>query len=255
MKKIICIAISIILVIVIGYSIFNYQMVKMGSGLKSLSATVDLDPITKAKVEISMGIGQVYVSDGTEQFMDGKFLYENNMIAPIIQYEQKDESGFLNISQKQRSRLFYFNFFGAKDNQNEYRIQLNDQVPLDLLLKTGVGKNELNLKNLNLTNLVIEAGVGETIIDLNGAWHTSFDVDISTGIGKTKVILPDNIGVKLISTKGIGSLSIDGFSKEGNDYFNQAYESSDIRMNITLDMGIGEVIILTEAVTLDVSIQ
>ena len=79
-------------------------------------------------------------------------------------------------------------------------------------------------------------------IDLGGKWEKSFDASLKMGVGKSTIILPKEVGVKIISSKGIGTTNFVGFISEGDGvYVNEAYKDADVIINLNTELGIGEV--------------
>ncbi|XZF76777.1 LiaF domain-containing protein [Bacillus sp. AL-1R] len=109
-------------------------------------------------------------------------------------------------------------------------------------MNTGASKTNLDLRGLDLNKLEIEAGVGELNVNLGGQWNKSFDANIETGLGKTTIVLPSDVGVKINLSKGIGKANIADFISKGNGvYVNEAYENADVKLTINMDLGVGEV--------------
>ncbi|MGM7700289.1 toast rack family protein [Pseudalkalibacillus sp. Hm43] len=190
------------------------------------------------EVSLQLGAGKLQVTGGTNQIMEGTFSYKGEEMDPHVNYEiHENQKGDLTVSQKSTKG---WDFFSVKQ---DWEVALNDTLPLSLNLALGAGKSDLNLTNLKLKDLVIEAGVGETKIDLSGDWKESFKVKIDSGVGKTRVMVPKRIGVSLDVDKGVGKIDADYFMKVGSSYQNQAYETADVKIDIDIDIGIGDVII------------
>ncbi|WP_257348319.1 toast rack family protein [Pseudalkalibacillus decolorationis] len=189
-------------------------------------------------VTIEMGIGKLKLSGGTEQIMEGKFTYRGEGLEPSFEYEKDDDKGRLVIAQNSVSK--WGQSFSAKQDWN---FALNRQLPLSLCVELGTGKSELNLTELNLNELTIDAGVGETIIDLSGNWEKSFKAELNSGVGKTKILLPKEIGTRIKIEKGVGKVKADYFMTVGDAHQNQAYDTADVKIDIELNVGVGEVIL------------
>lgn len=190
------------------------------------------------EVSLELGAGKLKLTGGTDKIMDGTFSYKGEAGDPVIDYEvSEDLKGELTISQRDGVT---WNLFSVKQ---DWKLALNDTLPLFLNLELGAGKSELNLSELNLKDLKIEAGVGETRIDLTGDWEESFKVQIENGVGKTRLLLPKHVGVKLDVDKGVGRVQADYFMKVGESLQNQAYENAPVKIDINIDIGVGDVII------------
>ncbi len=60
------------------------------------------------------------------------------------------------------------------------------------------------------------------------------------GGGSAKVLLPKDVGVKIVASKGIGETNFKGLISEGNGvYVNEAYENADVIITIKTDLGVG----------------
>lgn len=185
-----------------------------------------------------IGTGKLHISGGTDKIMDATFSFKGEGLEPVVDYEIGDDlKGELTVSQCSAK---FANLFNPKQ---DWQMTLNDQLPLLLNLELGAGKSKLNLSGLKLKELNIEAGIGETDIDLTGKWMESFKVNIENGVGKTKIYVPKHIGVKLDVDKGVGKVTADYFMKVGSSYQNQAFESAEIKIDIKVDVGVGDVIL------------
>jgi len=108
-------------------------------------------------------------------------------------------------------------------------------------------KTKLDLKGINLSGLDVSAGVGDITIDLSGKWKKSFNASLKMGVGKSTIILPADVGVKIDSSKGIGKAEFVDFISKGNGiYVNEAYEKADVIIKLKTEMGIGEAIFKLE---------
>ena len=70
-------------------------------------------------------------------------------------------------------------------------------------------------------------------LTLGGKWDKSFDAALALGVGKSTIILPNDVGVKIESSKGIGTADFVDFISKGNGvYVNEAYEDADVVINL-----------------------
>jgi predicted membrane protein len=133
--------------------------------------------------------------------------------------------------------------WNLRSTKQDWDIGLNRFLPLSLKVELGVGKSNLNISELNLKHLDVNSGVGETCIDLTGEWKEAFTVNLDCGVGKTNLRLPKEVGVRIDMNKGIGKVNADDFMKVGNYYMNKQYENASVKIEITIDIGIGELIV------------
>jgi len=60
-------------------------------------------------------------------------------------------------------------------------------------------------------------------------------------VGATEIILPDNVGVRVKPTTGIGNLEVFGLVRNGDVYTNDLYGQADVELDINVSSGIGEI--------------
>lgn len=197
---------------------------------------VEKDQAKALEVDIDFGLGEMSLTGGAEEWVEGSASYNMEKLAPQVSYTIKKDRGEIVIEHKNTAKS------KLSKVKNSWTMQLNNDVPIDLTVETGASKANLDLQGLQLENLEVEAGVGDVMVNLGGDWHKSFTTNIETGVGKTTVILPSAVGVKLTLEKGIGSSTIEGFTAQGDGvYVNEAYENADVVLDVKAEMGIGEI--------------
>ncbi|MYL71775.1 hypothetical protein GLW00_12985 [Halobacillus litoralis] len=191
---------------------------------------IERDDADQLKMEIEMGVGELTLATGSEDWLEGSFLYPENFLTPELSYQD----GTITLSQTEGKKKFLNN------QKSEWDVLLTNQIPVDLALQTWAAESKLDLKEAWLQNLSIEAGVGELTVDLSGDYEESFDATIETGVGESTVYLPEDTGVKITVEKGIGDIETDGLLKSGDSWVNEAYDSSGPRIHINAEMGVGD---------------
>lgn len=200
------------------------------------SISVKKDKAKALDVELNLGIGEINVQKGAEEWVDGNAIYNLKKLKPQVSYDLHRDIGEVVIEHEDQKR------FRISEIKNEWDIKITDKIPLSLSIETGATMANLDLKGLKLESLDIETGVGDIAIDLGGDWETSFETNIETGVGQTTVYLPSEVGVKITIEKGIGSSDVVGFiSKGDNVYVNEAYEGADVILTVSAEMGVGEI--------------
>ncbi|RHW41713.1 hypothetical protein D1B31_08360 [Neobacillus notoginsengisoli] len=199
---------------------------------------VDKDKAKNLEVALDIGVSKLTVTGGADDWLEGTIHHEGARYKPVVSYKRLGKEGRIKVTQEKK-RLWNFHF-GKEDN--DWKIALTDDVPIDLKVDAGVSDATLDLRGMKLSSLDVDAGVGDVEINLAGEWDEGFQADVQMGVGKTTVILPKDIGVKVIADKGIGKVSYDGFiKKNGNVYVNEAFESAKKTIIVNADLGIGDV--------------
>jgi hypothetical protein len=141
-----------------------------------------------------------------------------------------------------------FPFFnvGSEDTDLRWTIGLNPDVPMDVVISGGVGQSTLDFRNIQLTNLDLNVGVGETHLTLpapDSAYGVTVDggvgrvtitivegaavrLDVNGGVGETVIDVPDNAPVSIMTRSGLGGISVPGgFTVIRQDNNNSEWQS------------------------------
>jgi hypothetical protein len=174
--------------------------------------------------------------------MDAAFTYDDaDWKPPVVEYVVDGSGqGNLVVEQKPTGRPT------MRQGRCEWVVRLNHDLPTDLNVKFGAGNADLKLGGLALERLRVESGVGELSLDLSGEWKRSLQAFIKAGIGATFLLLPQDAGVRLRSTVGLGSIQPHGLTKSGEAYTNALYDRSPVTLDITIEGGIGKINIREE---------
>ena len=212
----------------------------LGSGkLRNESRTIKLGEAESVTVEINMVAGKLNLSGGAEELLEADLIYSVKALKPKIKYNVIDNHGSLIIKQPDILRI------PAEGSKYEWNINLNNNIPLDLYLELDAGKYNLKPGDLNLTNIDFKLGVGEFKIDMTGNWKNSVNAYIEGGVGDLTLYLPSNVGVCVNVNRSLGVINNIGLQNSGNLYINDLYKTSDIKLNIDLNAGIGKIDLIT----------
>lgn len=200
--------------------------------------TIEKDKVKELQLELNLGAGELNVEKGADEWVEGTINYNVDKLKPEVSYKRKGDKGIAVIEQENKGILDKIKIGEMK---NEWNLSLTDDIPIDLRVNSGASDTNLDLKGLNLKELDVNAGVGDITIDLSGKWVESFDASLALGVGQSTIILPKDVGVKIDSSKGIGTADFVGFISKGNGvYVNEAYEDANVIINLKTDLGVGE---------------
>jgi hypothetical protein len=200
------------------------------------SKSVDPKDAQSARAQLKMGAGELNLTGGADQLMEGDFSYNVADWKPEVSYDVGGDEGELLVKQRgsEGSNL-------TGDARNEWEIRLNDEMPTDLVVQMGAGESDLDLDSLTLTGLKLQMGAGKTTVDLTGDYTQSFDSSIEGGVGEATVMLPSEVGVKAKAQGGLGKINAEGLERVGDSYVNDAYGESDVTLNVDIQGGVGEI--------------
>lgn len=235
--------------------VFTQANAQNGKNIKKYTKDVEVQGAKSVDIEITQSAGTLQVSGGSSKLMEGQFAFTKEEWKPTVTYTK--DNGKLLVKQPENDR----NVNMDDGDQNEWKIKLNNSIPLDmeltigagqstidlhgikltnLLLKAGAGDFTVNLANTSLPKLKVNAGVGAIKLDLTGKWTNNLTADINGGIGEVSLKLPKNTGVR-VKISGLGSIEAPGFKKDGGYYVNNAYNKSDQLLTIDVSGGLGSV--------------
>jgi hypothetical protein len=204
--------------------------------MQHVSKSVDPENATSARAQLKMGAGELKLTGGADQLMEGDFSYNVSEWKPKVSYGVSGEKGELVV--KQGSANGGDLSGGAR---NEWDISMNDEVPTELVVQMGAGESDLDLDSLTLTGVDLQMGAGKTTVDLTGDYARDFDASIQGGVGQATVLLPSGVGVKAKAEGGLGKINVKGLNKVGDAYVNDAYGESDTNLSVDVKGGVGEI--------------
>ncbi|NLE44069.1 MAG: cell wall-active antibiotics response protein [Chloroflexi bacterium] len=121
-----------------------------------------------------------------------------------------------------------------------WELRLNPDVPLDVQVDLGVGSNELDLSQINLTYLSADMGIGRTVIKLPESGR--FEAKIDGGIGEITVLVPAGMEVRAVLSTGLAARQVsDDFQRQDDVYVSSGYAAAEHRADLQIDLAIGNV--------------
>ena len=200
------------------------------------SKSIQAQDAQAVRSKLQMGAGELNITGGADQLMEGEFSYNVSDWKPMASYDVSGERGELVVKQGSGGGVRL-----GGDARNEWDITLNDEVPTDLVVEMGAGESDLDLDSLTLTGLDLQMGAGKTTVDLTGDYAQDFEASIQGGVGEATVLLPSEVGVKAKVEGGLGKINAKGLKREGDSYVNDAYGNSGVTLSVDVQGGVGEI--------------
>ena len=227
-------------------------------------------------VTLSMAVGELTLSGGTEALVEGEVLYNVEDWKPTI--TNRDNS--LTISQGRKN--YTTDGFPGEDVVNHWNVKLGN-IPMNLTLEAGAydatldlsglpiqnlaiqdGASEseirfdtlnpeemqtlayqtaaseitfLGLANANFTQMSFEGGAGKYTFDFSGDLQRDANVNIQVGLSDVKIIVPKGVNAQVFMDDGLGNVHInDTWLKKSNHYENNG---DGHQLTIVVEMGTG----------------
>lgn len=197
--------------------------------------SVDLAGAQSARVNLTMGAGELRVESGASKLVEAEFTYNLDRLKPIVEHHTSGNETDVVISQSETGSFNFGNVVSRWD------LRLNNGIPLDVFAKLGAGEAHMNLGDITLRTLDIGIGAGEVRVDLRGTPKRSYTVDIKGGVGETVVNLPRTVGISATAAGGLGTIAMNGLEKRGDRWVNTGHENDTVQITVDIKGGIGEI--------------
>ncbi|MEW6404023.1 MAG: toast rack family protein [Chloroflexota bacterium] len=207
--------------------------------VKSENQSIDLDFASMVRIQIEFPAGELNVKGGTSNLMEASFRYNVSDWQPQVKYSENGTQGDLLVSKPGAAQLPV-----GGEMINEWEIQLNENIPMDLIIRTGAGNSQLDLGRLDMTSLKVETGAGTTTVNLDGNWQHDVNVSITGGIGELTVNLPAEMGVRVEMDTALVTVTANGLINDENGFVNQAFGTAPYTLTLNLQAGVGSVTLI-----------
>jgi hypothetical protein len=122
-----------------------------------------------------------------------------------------------------------------------WNVNLSKEIPINLDIDSSASTLKLNLDNLDLSsiNIDINAGICDLKLPLpNGTLDATVKVNAAT----LNITIPEGAAVKIQASSTIATLNVSHrFTKSGNYYVTDNYDSASNRIELTIDTNVGTV--------------
>lgn len=203
---------------------------------QTVDETVELEGAEAVTTTIAMGAGELRLAGGSSALMDATFTYNIEDWAPEVSYSVNGGEGELVVRQPETESLP-----DAANVEYQWDIELTGDVPMALNVSLGAGESNLDLSQVDLRGLSVQIGAGEGLVILTGDYEESFEAEIAGGVGEATLLVGNDVGVRIEVSGGLGSIEAAGFNQDGNVYTNDAYETADVTLDISLQGGVGQI--------------
>jgi hypothetical protein len=132
-------------------------------------------------------------------------------------------------------------FVPFRTSQGQYEILLNQNLPISLIVDTGISSCSFDFTDLEIREFVLDGGLSSIEI-IFGETNTKAILDM--GLSSITIYVPESVGVG-IDSEGLISFSVPaGWIKTDEGYKSPNYETATYKITITCDMGLSSVTVL-----------
>lgn len=196
----------------------------------------ELDEVERAKIIIEPGVGVISVSE----LLETKFLISSTVSgwdpeSILTEHRTRGNVGLYRIGILE-GFVFVPPFTGA--NMPTWDVGVTSLIPIELIVENGIGEQDIDLTDLNISGVTIEYGVGRSVITMPAVGN--FNATLSGGVGLQEVRIPRSLAVRVTTGRGLVLINFpDEFILKDGFYYSPNYATSDHRVNVLLEQGIG----------------
>jgi hypothetical protein len=182
--------------------------------------------------KINMPVGEMSLTGGAAELLDGTFRFAGDLGRPEVIYEEGIR-GRLTIQPLRKD---------TSGGQARWELRLADGLPVEVNVNMGAGRADLDLGSLDLRRVSINGGAGDLVMDLRGRPKQDYAVNLNGGVGRVKVFVPGQVGVRARVNGGIGGVDTEGqWTRSGREYQTVNFEEAKTRIEMRVNGGIGTI--------------
>ena len=123
----------------------------------------------------------------------------------------------------------------------QWRTHIAADAPSTLVVETGAGKIDVDMSEAALSGLNLHTGVGSMNVELPAG---DYSADLSCGVGKIVLTLPENAAVRIYADSGLGNTTANSHYQLVDGYYvSAAFSESAPFATITISTGIGSIVL------------
>jgi hypothetical protein len=213
----------------------NPQLISQPANRESISQS--LDGATSASVNIKLGVANVDIGPGaaaTDLLQGTLYLQNNDEVNK--KYVRQGGNGTFTLNDNGGA------FMWIPSSQDAWMLELNQDVPLQLSMKAGAGKQSLDLSRLQVDQLSVELGVGE--VDLTLPAESSLRGSVYGAVGMTVIRVPRSTAVRFEIDKAVTTLNYPaGYTLSGNTLTSPAARAGTPMIDLRIAQPVGSITI------------
>ena len=187
----------------------------------------------EAAIFINPVIGYLEINAATEPsiLIDGQ-LQQESTSSIQKSFRSQNEKATFRLEQEGQ-------FTWLPTTQQAWQLDLNTGIPIDLETNLAAGEQNLDLEDLEISDLSSEMAVGKTVVTLPR--DSSFQGDISVAVGELVILIPENTNVRIVADTGLTGVTISGnLSKRDQIITTQGAsdQKNVIRLNVEQSIGL-----------------
>lgn len=210
--------------LLIGFGAWVLMSVFMRGNVETESASIALQDAREASVRINHGAGEFRLHGGAA----GNELAHGTFVGGLDHKSTKNGDR-LEVKMRPANDFIMLPPFFSR-NQLDWDISFNPSIPTALDFNLGANKSDLDLRELNITDIKLKSGASDTTVTLPAKGRLKADFEI--GAASLVLIVPDGVSIRTRASIGAGDFSVDRnrFPKDVSPDFETAANAIDIHV-------------------------
>jgi hypothetical protein len=172
---------------------------------------VPRDDATSAKIQLDLSLGTTNVQALTDSA--DLFAAEVSHVGTIEFSSEGQTEKTIRLRQEPANfdifdGLGFLSAFVDPQDDLYWNVGLSPNVPIDLDINGGAGTTSLDLRQVDLSALYANVGVGNIDLQLP-ATESAYDAVVSGGVGEVTISIEDNAALRLSIDGGVGNFTVD----------------------------------------------
>jgi hypothetical protein len=197
----------------------------------------------RADVQIAIAVGQLRLGalEQSGELVAGTIGYpERNHVTRSFAIDGDTATFTLREQDSQAGSLIKY-----KNDEALWDLRLNPATPVRLELQAGVGESTIDLSQLQVTELTLTTDVGKTTLTLPR--RGQLQAHVIGNVSETTIHVPAGVAVRFRSGTGLGHISVPKeYQRQGDVYSSPDYETAANRVDLDVHSDIGEIAIVQD---------
>lgn len=206
------------------------------ASLETEEYVVEMGEFDQMDLTLDPAVGQLDVEAMTGESKNALTAVLSTVMGESVDTRTRDNSGVQDVSISAEGMWTGWNSTRSTGHPG-WEIDLNPDLQYDLDVDMGVGQLDLDLTGIDLDELTVEMGIGQTLLRLP---EGNYRAVVDAAIGELVVYIPRNHAVRITLDTGIAGHSIpSGFSRSGDTYLSPDFEDDGDVLDLFLGQAIG----------------
>ena len=205
--------------------------------LESVERSIALAGDREAEIEFNYGAGILSVgpSNKPQELVGGMFVG-----GLTDEVDRSADKTFIKLSTP--ADLIFPTSWVHNSEGLGWNVGITKDLPLKLHFHTGACEARLDLRELRVSDLIVETGASKTVVDLpQNAGFTR--VEIKSGAAEVRMTVPQGVGAIIKESSGLSGINVDTtrFIQNGHEYKSADFETAANKIEINYEGGVGSV--------------